>query len=102
MFGVPDPDPTHFIEAYLEIIFKKILLSKKKKNILTTGTVSAIFYFTLPVQFYSTESSDLEIIYKFFSNLSVLLFLLALDQIISDLDLDPGEDPVGPQHCING
>ena len=43
MFGVPDPDPTHFIEAYLEIIFKKILLSKKKKNILTTG----ICYFLL-------------------------------------------------------
>ena len=32
MFGVPDPDPTHFIEAYLEIIFKTILLSKKKKE----------------------------------------------------------------------
>ena len=30
MFGVPDPDPTHFIEAYLEIIFKKSYYKKKE------------------------------------------------------------------------
>ena len=76
MFKVPDLDPTHFIEAYLEI--KKHLKINPKRRIYQLNYLS--FSFSL-----SPKSSGLKIINNFFY-LSDLSFLPRIQEKVPDPD----------------